>query len=79
MNPKRLDDYGCSFGLEMDGRCHMLYCLFRTEKSKEPKEPKKIGKMLCPKDMTYEPGKKDAESIKPKLKDKTSFITKRCP
>lgn len=45
---------GCSFGLEVDGRCHSLYCKFRCDREKEPSSPVRIGLLLCPREVEYE-------------------------
>jgi len=44
----------CSFGLEMDGRCHVLYCKFRCEKAVRPERVIEIGNLLCPRECEYE-------------------------
>jgi len=46
--------YGCSFGLEMNGQCHELFCRFRCDKTEAPREPVKIGELLCPRIVEYE-------------------------
>lgn len=45
---------GCGFGLEVDGRCNLLYCRFRCDKEKEPSALVKIGLLLCPREIEYE-------------------------
>ena len=76
-----VDLEGFNLGLDKNHVCDMLLCKFRCPKSNEPGTQEKIGKMLCPRETEYELApsceKEDKKSIKLKLKDKTSFFTKR--
>lgn len=44
---------GCQFGLEVDGRCNMMLCKFRTTKDLAPEKPNEICRVLCPREVTY--------------------------
>ena len=73
MDNRQNDDLsGCSFGLDRNDVCDYLLCKFRCPKYKEPETQAKIGRMLCPRAVEYEPAqsheKEDKKSIKLKLK-----------
>lgn len=50
-----IDFSGCQAGLETDGRCDLLLCKFRCERSEEPDQVISILKLLCPRDKIAEP------------------------
>jgi len=54
-----IDLDGCQFGFEIDGRCNMILCKFRTTKDLAPKEPRETCRVLCPRELKYNesPGK----------------------
>jgi len=51
-----IDLSGCSFALGKNDVCDVLLCKFRCSKYLEPDEKVKIGRELCPRNNTYEPG-----------------------
>lgn len=44
---------GCQFGLEVDARCNVLLCKYRTEKYQAPDKVHQLS-VMCPREREHE-------------------------